>query len=364
MFFRVVLCLIASPLFAEPWFVNRFGETCGHCHVNPSGGGIRSHDKADIQATSEHKVDGGGDLRYLVSKWMHKVEDDEETTWRRFLMAVDLGMRYRPFHEKLQFVYESRFFGIPDDHVFDNTFRSGSTRSFYALVNPLPYKSYIQVGIFRPLFGNPSPDHRLLTQKITSYALQGNTRAQTLRFRAVSVGSSFNELSFKLHWIQENSNYEDDQTKGWALNTSLNFETLGASLSYSYWQHKNKSGHQDQVVRLQSFHAGFFWDPLVIGYEYLGAKRDDRALELRKGDVQSIEAFLKVWQKVYGTLNYALANASSSLEAGKADQWRVGAKGFFYSNFDLSLFFERTRERTSSFAIRDQNVVTQFHFYF
>ncbi|MBI2601786.1 MAG: hypothetical protein HYW48_01915 [Deltaproteobacteria bacterium] len=357
--FLTLLLLFAPALSAEPWFVNRFDEQCAHCHVNPNGGGIRTEHE-----TSDRKVDGGGDVRYLMSRWIRHAEGNTQKTWRTFLMTVDLGMRYRPFHEKLNLVYEARFLGIPEDRVFDNTFRTATTRSFYALVDDLPFDSFIQAGIYRPLFGNASPDHQLLAQKITSYALQGNTRAQTLRFRAVSVGVSPHIPFIKLHWIRKNANFENDESEGWAFNMGANVETLGASVDYSFWQHKNQGGGQNQDVKLQSLHGGFFLDPVLLGYEILSTRRDDRNFELRKGEVQSIEAFLRFWRKLYGTVNYANANATSALEAGKARQWRLGVRGFIGTNFDLGLFYEQLRERTSLQETDDRFVVSQLHFFF
>ena len=131
------------------------------------------------------------------------------------------------------------------------------------MVDDLPYNVFVMYGSFyRPLIGNYSPDHTLLSQTILANAL-GVGRAYNIGpYEAISIGTAPNVPYANLHYI--NGTYDtDDEMSGFAINTGLRFVSYGASVNYTYWNTADKT----YETEIHNFHLAAMYGPVIANYE-------------------------------------------------------------------------------------------------
>lgn len=317
------------------------------------------------------KVDGGGDFRWYSASSTFKNDGSSSSNWFSFLMAADLGIRYRPVYKKLNFVYESRFFGSHAKHnKYSNTFGGASTRSLYMMVDDLPYNVFVQGGYYRPLFGNLSPDHDHLAQQMISFAMSGRFRSQSLVMEAVSAGTAPNVPYLNLHKIGKLLDTPEDRTDGFALNTGMRFVTLGASVNLSYWSTKQKGSEKPNLLEMVSIGGALKLGRAVLSYEGLSIIKDDQNTQrdLRQGGVHSLDAHIRLWKEVYWQSNIAASNASRELTPGSAQQLKTGIRGFMIPGIECGVFYENTKEsqklQSTTISRDTQRISSQLHAYF
>ncbi len=160
---------------AIPRYTARYGQACTLCHVNPSGGGMRSlyasqyivpkelamkrltdEEIAKIQPKVSESITLGADLR---SAHFHSTADQVARNF--FLMQGDLYA---------QFSIDERYSANIDVD------QEGSVE-IYALAWVLPWSGYVKAGRFTPVFGWKFPDHNLFSREELSFDQPFNTDA-------------------------------------------------------------------------------------------------------------------------------------------------------------------------------------------
>ena len=195
------------------------------------------------------KFDAGVDLR-----WQYVNNEDAQNKDVTWFMVGDFGLRYRPIYEKYHFVYESRIAGFPSA---ENNLKASSTRSLYLMADDLPYNTFVMYGFYRPLFGNYSPDHTLLSQKLQALALGAGTAYNIGPYEAITIGTAPNVPYANIHLISRDpipGDIDSDSSsdlEGFALNTGLRFVSYGASINYSYWKSENKSQKLESELHIR-----------------------------------------------------------------------------------------------------------------
>jgi hypothetical protein len=167
----------ASAAQAEPRFAARFGFPCAVCHVNPSGGGLRTAYARDVfekqqltfgpGADSQPGVDFdprlsdrltfGGDFR-LAMIWQPKVSstNPEPTPAQTLFRVPPTPTKFTFFPMQVDFYVGAEI----SRHVTLST-DVGANGSFeaFGLVHDLPLGTYIKAGYFIPPYGTKLPNH-------------------------------------------------------------------------------------------------------------------------------------------------------------------------------------------------------------
>lgn len=282
------------------------------------------------------KIDGGAELRYQYLKKLNK-----STKPLSFMMSTDVGLRWRPLHRNLHFVYEGRMLGNPHVDELSKQIDKAWTRSLYAMIDNLPFNVYVMYGLYRPLFGgNPMPDHRALPQRLTAEALQGGS-AYTLQYQALSIGTAPNVPYANVHVITGRKRRfrhdDDDTTRGVAANVGLRFVTLGINTTYSFWFTRDKNNTEHSLLHSASFGMQLWRTTAML--EGLRLQRKNLSGK-DVGSVITLDTHTQLWRQFYLTTQYSWANVTASLKAGQSQQYRIGMRVFLLAGVDVSLNYE------------------------
>ena len=309
-------------------------------------------------------VTAGGDFRYLYLN--QEVKRDGTTvseTESGFPMAFDLGVQAKPIKEHFSLVFESRFLNGPNNPNLEDIFTTQArVRSAYALVDGLPFNSYVQYGLYRPRFGHYDPDHTALAQDISGLD-------QRSVFRAFTIGASPNIPFINLHFIQKIPNENYSQDEGGVLNIGGNWVTLGASVMYSYWLTKapNAAGVELETEKHSLTGGMKLWD-FILRAEYLNVSREFAVDAIDRGNVYTANLKYRFWRENYLQASYAVSDVTRSLSEGEAQEVMVGTKHFLFPGSHFEFLFVDTQEvlgsGSSSVEVKGAGLRAQAHFYF
>lgn len=305
----------------------------------------------------ENKIDGGGDVRWQVISGKRESSSSSGKTnaeyWRSFLMDVDLSLRYRPFYKRYNIVYEGRYLGNPTEKKAEAVNKSLNRRSLYLLVDDLPYASFVMAGYYRPLFGNYVADHTALAQTMMSYVLQGNPSIYSLEYQAMTIGASPNVPFANVHLLSKQlGGAPNDTHTGFALNGGGRFVTLGASITYSYWNsQKTVVSANEKVterVQMQALGGAMRFEEFIIALDFIGFSKDTPNDAFRQGFVGTFETYYRFWREFYLNWQFAMSNKAENLAEGKASQMRLGLRSFLYPGVDYSLHYGIERSQVDA----------------
>jgi hypothetical protein len=293
-----------------------------------------------------------------------------------FLMNVDTALRYRPFYRKLHLVHEARFLGSPQKTKLDQMIQRPMTRSFYAMVDDLPYNIFVMGGYYLPLFGHYVPDHTLLTQRMIATALTGQpSGAYNILFKAYSAGTAPNVPYLNVHRIQDRLNRSEHSApmQGWAANAGLRFVTLGGSVNYSIWNTAQDPDAMQKArgetvatrILMQSINltGTLFFNRWYWGLDALSIEQDDTKLYRRTG-ILSVDSRLRVWREIYVRGLWSHARADERLRPGHAEQWQLGIEAFLWPGVQWSLALGREEQAAQNEpSLNKETLSTQFHIF-
>ena len=232
--------------------------SCGACHVNPTGGGLRHeggrfYDKHYLRLfgapeggtaavfpppaprtperfggiTPSPRVAVGADLRLLVYEPM---ADGEESAV--FPMQTDVHVALRVLNPtqqnvgRLSLVATGGFEGSRSKE-FDGFTDRGFVKEWWALYDDLPYQMYAKAGRFTPAFGWRLDDH-------TAFIRQEQGFENERQVTGIEIGATPN-YPF-LHWSVFRSNH-DGTTRipddGWGTAISAGYRSLSWQLGSS-----------------------------------------------------------------------------------------------------------------------------------
>lgn len=327
------------------------------------------------------KIDGGVDVRWQTQRGDYKrssekgVEDGK--LWQSFLMSTDVGIRWRPIHKKVHLVWEGRYLGQPSAKKLPEEPASTMVRrSLYLMVDDLPFATYVMAGFYRPIFGNPHPDHTLLSQRMMSLALHDSPGIYDLTYQAISFGGSPNVPYANFHIIGKkfDSLGKDETNKGFAINGGGRFVSFGASINYSHWRTKREvvaeTSGETVESRVEMSHVGLagVLGPTTLTIDGVSIIKDIPQVGYYTGGVWQTETYTKTWREIYFTLGYHVSNVAEDLRPGRASQIRVGMKAFLLPGVEVSAGIRRENfetdkidERTKDSGYTLNTITSQLH---
>lgn len=228
-----LLVLVPSAARALPRYSARYAQKCGVCHVNPTGGGLRTiyarsfvlpeqlawtKPSSDVREAFDPQISKnvtiGTDFRLN-----HRYSDDETPPQNFFQMQGDIYLEFR-LDENLGLYYDQ---GINSNYELFGTWRG------------LPGTGYLKAGRFVPSYGWKFDDHTMFTREQLGFFPPANSDV------GVEFGIAPGGLDAQLSVLNGNrgSTADGNQKLATALNTSYRFGVgaVGAALGVAgYWE--------------------------------------------------------------------------------------------------------------------------------
>ncbi len=298
-------------------------------------------------------INAGGDFRYFY------IQQDRKPGTKKIYnapMAADIGVSVSPLYH-LSLVTEARFTNPPSNSAFDHVFTSGArVRSAYALIDDLPFNTYLMSGLYRPMFGNFNPDHNSIVSKITGLGYDAV-------FRATSLGTAPNVPFLNVHYIQPLHNAAYRQDDGYVVNLGGRWVTLGASLMASYWNTEQKFGVLSQKRQMTSIAAGakyWRWIPNVDLIKIVLSSPTAKD----EGTLVSFENRFQLWREMYAQFNFAKAGTAKDMKPGRTSEYSYGLRAFLFSGMDFEVMQIQRKEKTLAAETTDNLTQAQIHFFY
>lgn len=297
----------------------------------------------------------------LNFRWFYLDHKSETRDYERLNpMATDIGVRFQPIH-KLNFVWEARFVSDPASYnVWDKAYTNGAmVRSAYVMVDDLPYNSFAQYGLYRPMFGHYNPDHTTLFARATDLD-------QRTVFKAATIGTAPNVPFFNLHYIQPLADRSLAQDQGFVANAGLRFVTLGAYAVLSHWETKVKNWTTGLFTQRQmtSLTAGFTKGRLTLVGDATKILMNEDLGPRNLGMVITVEPRLRVWREWYLKGAYEYLNTALDLTRGNSKQYSVGFSSFLISGLEWEVLYKDLQADDEGVKSSEQNLWTQLHIFF
>jgi len=316
------------------------------------------------------KVDAGGDFRWMVNSFTDKVPDGVKKRSQNFLMAGDISVRSRPFYRNFHIVYESRILGNPsEDALLKDAFNNLMTRNAYVMYDNIPYNTFIMAGLYRPIFGNSTPDHNALGQRLLA-AAQGISGGmyKAPPFTAMTLGTAPNVPFANVHLITGTTDKANWQSQsGYGANLGLRFVSFGAAGTYSFQKTKGINSKSEEVIsNLHSLGVAATLARTTATYEAMSYSIDNKQIALKVGGTHNFDTYTRVFGETYLNLAFASGNVAIDLSPGESYQIKAGIRSFVLSGVDVQLAFESTESKSS---IEDEikktyGITSQLHLYF
>lgn len=172
----MLVVVLNAPALSLPKFASRLKVTCQHCHVNPTGGGMRkafgvTYGQEELPVPSWQEESGyegfstklnefiafGADLRTLAIAQ----EGDPSGRSSFFQMQTDV-------YASAQLVKKASLYVSKGQ---------GDRFEAFGLANVLPLGGYVKAGWFAPAYGIRMDDHTMFTRSKTLFASSGGQDA-------------------------------------------------------------------------------------------------------------------------------------------------------------------------------------------
>jgi len=226
----LALALAASDALAEPAFAVRTGYRCSQCHVNRTGGGMRTaFGSLYTQTTLPMRLLNVGDRG-----WLLPANPDA-----RFAVGADgrfqvLALNHQDAPDSFSFeVPEANLYGearlVPGRFsvYLDETVGPGgaSTREAFGLVSFTRWNGYVKAGKFMPPYGWRLPDDAAFIRQFTGFTYSAPDLG-------VEVGAEPGRWTLQLAAVNGASGgAEDNRAKQLSLLAVRRFETFRLGVS-------------------------------------------------------------------------------------------------------------------------------------
>jgi hypothetical protein len=277
---------LAFPAQALPRYTARYRQNCNLCHLNPTGGGLRS-----LYAT-QYLVPHEMSMKRFYADSLLKLDP-------QISESIRLGADLRTLHlysaedrpgEKNFFQMEGNvylgFEPLPRFAGYVSRGQSGSLEIF-GLAYLLPFNGYVKIGRFEPEFGWKFDDHTHFTREPDPQSAQGGTvffRPPGQSDQGVEVGMFPKRFTLNAAVVNGNpgssSSFDNNSDVAFAGRglARFDFGSAGLGLGGSYWHNVEPAG-----VRQVAGPLGYLnWGRLTWVGEVDWSHLDPRAPQLAR----------------------------------------------------------------------------------
>ncbi len=248
--------VMTSPVEAVPRYSARYNQKCSLCHVNPSGGGLRtlyaSQDLVPREiAWSNPKPEVLKGIDPLIAKsimigtdfrTLHAYSDQRANSTDFFQMQGDIYLAFL-MGEKTELYYDRGM---------------SSTSELFGLAYVLPITGgYVKVGRFVPSYGWRFDDHTMFVRNDLGFAPPGN------RDVGVELGASPGHLDLQVDFTNGNRGalLGGDSKYAAALNSSYRFRVLQAGMAVGVSGYREPT--ESETFKAGGVHGYVSWEPVT-----------------------------------------------------------------------------------------------------
>lgn len=317
----VALALLpALQAAALPRYSARYEQNCMLCHINPTGGGMRSAYATQQLipkeiAMSPRMPDAAAALDTHLGKNITIGADFREmfiASTANAALAPPQGFFPMQGDVYLAFQLDPRF-------TLDVDRSLSSTYEIFGLANVLPWDGYVKAGRFVPAYGWKFDDHTMYVRSEEGFTPPANADG------GVEVGLSpkFGDLQAALLNGNRGSSLDTDRRLATALNLSARFRAgpLAATLGLA--------GYSQPGVPVDVNSGGLFgylsgWNVTWLGQADV-VKTDPRVSRATTAVVTSHELSVLLRQGIELRSTYDFYDPDRLLRSGSKSRWGIGA---------------------------------------
>ncbi len=330
-----------SSAFGLPRYSARYEQKCSLCHVNPTGGGMRTTYASQFLVPTEMVYNpwGMGDIEKINPHIADRITIGADLrTIARYSDEDALRSENGFFHMQSDFYLS--FQG--DDHWSAYLDRGSSTTyEAFGMAQVLPHNGYVKVGRFTPAFGWKLADHNAFTREVLGFEPPAHTDV------GVEVGLYPGNTELHLSLLNGNQGATQD------FNDELSFAARGAwrfhlkgtgvTLGGSYQSDDDRSLPSDEVRERNTGgpFGAFHWDR----FTWLG-EADWTRWNLPESDeeittfITSHEAAFQVRQGLDLVGTFSFHDPDLDLQSGTEARWGAGINLFLNPFAVLSLLVQ------------------------
>ncbi len=301
--FIVLLLLMGASAMSLPRLASEQSLSCNHCHINPSGGGMRTE-------FGNHSVA----LNELVIPQTKKLFRDKYKGTR-----ISESVRYG-FDSRYLILDNSRIFRMQTDFYLNlELFKNmrfqlrigedpfGNTQVFesYGLYQWQDEKYYLKYGRFSPNYGLRTDDHTAYTRARTGHGSNDY-------LDGFSVGASFNDFYFS------GEIFNPQQQGLYLFNVSRisNYKNLGYILGVSLQISENLSGVSSLYHDSKSVYGSLSYDRFTLMGEIAVAGSENDSL------ITYINLTTRIQYGIYFISEYNFFDGNRDLKNGVDEFYR------------------------------------------
>ncbi len=364
LFITFAFLLLTVDAFSLPRFALRSGGQCIDCHVNPTGGQMRS-ESGWSYGKSNLSMFRSSDEETELSPMLNENISFGFDIRTQFLAKFDSASSRSDFQNMNSSFYAGTYLS---DKI--NLFaRYDLTHGFYegfATAHILPNNSYVKVGTFLPNYGLRVDDHTAYTRggvfDASSGSFKGWPFAPNYSETGIEVGVYISDFAFVT--ISSGTPAGTRFVKDPSYTASVSFTpqisdnfSLLAGGSFAQW----KKGFSAPFTNINSFSG--FGGFSFAGFSLLGefAKADNMFFQDSAASALMIEASYKITKGLEATIRYDQLSPVTDNSDASVSSLILGVEFFPYSFVELR---PQYRINTEKPAYDNNMFVLQFHIWY
>ena len=363
-FFLAILFISSAQIFSLPRFSLRYKDRCSSCHVNPTGGMMRTEDGFEF----------GKNVLSMISP-----RDKDFPLTPKLSDNISFGFDYRS-----QFLYSqekkrtdfqdmtgSLYLGAdvaPKINVLARYDFVNIIWEWYATAKILPNDSYIKVGSFIPDFGIHLDDHTAYTRGgdygllFSTGAIQGLIFNPFFTVTGIELGANLSKnalLTASVGRSKQNGIFSTDPTWTTRFEYTPSIEKIRLLFGGSYADTKMRGASGFHDSQLYGAFAGIGYDRFTLMGEYDLA--NDYILQNSKSSALMLEAAYQLMIGLEAVVRYDRFDPNIDISNDTFSHLVLGFEFYPYSFVEVKPQF---RINMSDPNQKSNSVVVQFHFWY
>ncbi len=363
-FVPAIFFVFCAQTFSLPRFSLRYGDRCSSCHVNQTGGMMRTEDGFEF----------GKNVLSMISP-----RDKDFPLKPKLSDNISFGFDYRS-----QFLYSqqkrrtdfqdmtgSLYLGAniaPEINVLTRYDFVNIIWEWYGIAKILPNDSYIKIGSFIPNFGIRLDDHTAYTRGgdygllFSTGAIQGLIYNPFFTVTGIELGANLSKnalLTASVGRSKQNGIFSTDPTWTARFEYSPSIEKVRLLFGGSFTDTKIRgtSGFRDS--QLYGGFAGIGISRFTLMGEYdLG---NNYPLQDSKSSAMMLEAAYQIIIGLEAVIRYDRFDPNTNISNNTFSHWVFGFEFYPYSFVEVRPQF---RINMSGPDQKSNSVVVQFHFWY
>lgn len=364
LFFSLTIFLFSFEVFGLPRFTLRTGGQCMDCHVNPTGGSMRSEGgwnfgKNSLSMYSTFKNDD-----FEMSPMIGKNVSFGLDFRTQYLVKLDSAEKKSDFQKMTGALYFNA--GITEKmNLYARYDYVWGIWEAYGVAHIFPNNGYLKVGSYTPNFGIRIDDHTAYTKGgdmgVVTPGKDGFMYEPRYVETGLELGFFLSDLAFWTFSVGNNG--LGMFTRDPSYTTRIEFmpkvrENINLFVGGSYAVHKLGLANKRNVNLYGGF-LGIGINQFTLLAEYdIAQDYFDKDI---KGSAMMIEASYKISKGLDAVIRYDRYDPNSDVKKDELAHIIVGAEWFPFSFLEIR---PQYRIQTEKPKVDNNSIVLQFHFWY